>query len=101
MQEVEEQLREGRPGDDLEAQGAHPLAIDAQRSINRRDFDPQREARRGEDVARSTPAPLPASMLRENDRLRLDLMKADEDRYPAQYRAFIERYLQRLNGSPK
>lgn len=103
MQEVEEQLREGRPGDDLEERETRILSrlLDAQRSINRRDFDPQREARRGEDVARSSPAPLPASMLRENDRLRLDLMKADEDRYPAQYRAFIERYLQRLNGSPK
>jgi DNA repair exonuclease SbcCD ATPase subunit len=103
MEQVEEQLRSGEPGADLEERQNHILSrmLDAQRSINRRDFDPQREARRGEDVARSSPPPLPAAMLRDDERLRLDLMKADADRYPAQYRALVERYLQRLNGSPR
>lgn len=103
MQEVEEQMRSGQPGDDLEEKQTHILSrmLDAQRSLNRRDFDPEREAQRGEDVARSSPAELPAGLMRENDRLRFDLMRAGADRYPAQYRALIERYLQRLNGSPK
>jgi hypothetical protein len=103
MQQVEEQLRQGMPGEDLEERQTNILSrlLDAQRSLNRRDFDPQRESRTGTDAARATPAPLPASLLRENDRLRLDLMKADEDRYPAQYRSLIERYLQRLNGSAR
>ncbi len=104
MQDVEEELRQGLPpSSDLEERQNRILSrlLDAQRSINRRDFDPQRESRPGEDVARVSPAPLPAAMLRESDRLRLDLMKADADRYPAQYRALIERYLQRLNGSPQ
>jgi hypothetical protein len=103
MQQVEEQLRQGMPGDDLEERQTNILSrlLDAQRSLNRRDFDPQRESRTGADAVRATPAPLPASLLRENDRLRLDLMKADEDRYPAQYRSLIERYLQRLNGSAR
>ena len=103
MQQVEEELRQGTPGDDLEERQTKILSrmLDAQRSLNRRDFDPQRESRSGADVARAAPAPLPASLLRENDRLRRDLMKADEDRYPSQYRALIERYLQRLNGSPR
>jgi len=39
--------------------------------------------------------------MRENDRLRLDLLKAEADRYPAQYRAFIEAYLRSLNGSQR
>ena len=101
MQEAEEMLRRGDTGPDLEERQTHILSrlLDAQRSINRRDFDPERESRRGEDVAHAAPEPLPESMLRENDRLRLVLMKADADRYPAQYRALIERYLQRLNGS--
>jgi hypothetical protein len=38
-------------------------------------------------------------MLQENDRLRLDLLKAELDRYPAQYRAFVEAYLRSLNGA--
>lgn len=75
--------------------------LDAARSINRRDYEPERESRSGLDATRPSPAELPGSLLRENDRLRFDLLKADADRYPAQYRAFIERYLQRLNGSPR
>jgi hypothetical protein len=103
MQQVEEQLRGGQPGDDLEERQNKILSrmLDAARSINRRDYDPERESRTGQDVPRRSPAELPAAMLRENDRLRFDLLKADADRYPAQYRAFIERYLQRLNGSPR
>jgi hypothetical protein len=50
-------------------------------------------------VIRSSAPELPQELLRENDRLRLDLLKAEADRYPAQYRAFIEAYLRRLNGS--
>jgi myosin heavy subunit len=103
MQAVEEQLREGQPGGDLEERQNRILSrmLDAARSLNRRDYDPERESRTGADLARPSPAALPASLLRENDRLRFDLLKAEADRYPAQYRAFIESYLQRLNGSPR
>lgn len=101
MQQVEEQLRQGSTGGDLEEKQVHILSrlLDAQRSVNRQDFDPQRESKPGEDVTRVSPAPLPAELLRENDRLRLDLLKAEADRYPAQYRAFVEAYLRSLNGS--
>jgi len=103
MQAIEEQLRDGQPGDDLEERQNRVLSrmLDAARSINRRDYDPERESRVGIDPNRASPAELPPSLLRENDRLRFDLLKADADRYPAQYRAFIERSLQRLNGSPR
>jgi hypothetical protein len=101
MQQVEEALREGRTDGDLEEKQQRIMSrlLDAQRSINRRDFEPQRESRPGEDVVRSSPAELPRELLRENDRLRLDLLKAQADRYPAQYRAFVETYLRSLNGS--
>ncbi len=101
MKEVEEALRSGPPGDDLEQKQDRILSrlLDAQRSVNRRDFDPTRESRPGEDLARSSPAPLPAELLRESDRLRLGLLKADADRYPAQYRTLIESYLRALEGS--
>ncbi len=99
MKEVEEALREGDAGGDVEEKQERILSrmLDAQRSVNRRDFDPQRESRPGEDAARRSPAELPADLLRESDRLRLDLLKAQADRYPAQYRAFIEAYLRSLN----
>lgn len=103
MKEVEEQLQQGATDGDVEEKQTKILSrlLDAQRSLNRRDFDPEREARRADDIARPSPAALPADLLRENDRLRLDLLKAGADRYPAQYRAFIEAYLRSLGGSPK
>jgi hypothetical protein len=101
MKEVEERLRQGALGESVEQQQVHILSrlLDAQRSLNRQDFDPQRESRAGVDIARASPAEIPLEMLRTSDRLRLDLMKSEADRYPAQYRAFVEAYLRALNGS--
>jgi chromosome segregation ATPase len=101
MKDVEEVLRSGATDGELEQKQQRILSrlLDAQRSLNRRDFDPQRESRPGEDIARQSPAQLPADLLRENDRLRLDLLKAEADRYPVQYRSFVEAYLKSLNGS--
>jgi hypothetical protein len=103
MDQVEESIRQGDLGDDLEQKQTQILSrlLDAQRSIHRRDFDPEREARRGEDIARPTPTALSKDLFRENDRLRQDLLKADADRVPSQYRTLIEAYLRALNGSPK
>jgi hypothetical protein len=100
MEAAEEVMRAGRADADLEEKQQRILSrmLDAQRSIHRRDFDPEREARRGEDVARRAPGELPAELLRESDRLRLDLMKIENDRYPPRYRAFIESYLRSLNS---
>ncbi len=101
MKEVEEALKQGSTGGDLDEKQQRILSrlLDAQRSVNRRDYDPERESRPGEDVARRSPAELPPELLRVNDRLRLDLLKAGADRYPAQYRAFVELYLRSLNGT--
>jgi hypothetical protein len=103
MKEVEELLRDGASDPSLEEKQTRILSrmLDATRSLNRRDFDPERESRPGEDLARGTPSELPPELLRQSDRLRLDLLKADADRYPAQYRSFIEAYLKSLNRSPK
>jgi hypothetical protein len=99
MKQVEEALREGQVGDALEQKQQHILSrmLDAQRSVNRQDFEPRRESRPGEDTGRNAPPALPAELLRESDRLRLDLLKAQADRYPSQYRSFIEAYLRALN----
>jgi hypothetical protein len=101
MKEAEEIIRQGAIDDELEQKQQHILSrlLDAQRSVNRREFDPQRESRPGEDIARESPPELPAELLRQNDRFRQDLLKSELDRYPTQYRAFVEAYLRRLNGS--
>ena len=103
MKDVEEVLRDGATDPSLEEKQTRILSrmLDATRSLNRRDYDPERESRPGEDLARQSPAELPRELLRESDRLRLGLLKAEADRYPAQYRAFIETYLKALNGSPR
>jgi hypothetical protein len=103
MREVEETLAAGGLTGELEEKQIRILSrmLDAQRSINRRDFDPARESRPGVDVVRRSPGELPADLLRSTDRLRLDLLKAEADRYPAQYRAFIESYLRTLNGASR
>ncbi len=100
MQDVEEALRQGNTGGDLEDKQTRILSrlLDANRSVNRRDFDPQRESRPGQELSVRSAAEIPADLLHETDHLRLDLLKADADRYPAQYRAFIEAYLKSLNG---
>jgi chromosome segregation ATPase len=103
MQQVEERMRQGTMDPSLEQQQTKILSrlLDASRSINRRDFDPEREARQAEDVAHPSPAALSRDLFRENDRLRQDLLKADADRVPARYRTLIEAYLKSLNGAPK
>jgi hypothetical protein len=103
MEKAEESIRQGQLGDNLEQQQTQILSrlLDAQRSIHRRDFDPEREARRSEDVAHPSPAALAKELFRENDRLRQDLLKANADRVPARYRSLIEAYLRALNGAPK
>jgi hypothetical protein len=103
MQKAEESIRQGEMGDELEQKQTQILSrlLDAQRSVHRRDFDPQREARRGEDVAHPSPGALPRELFRENDRLRQDLLKADADRVPARYRSLIEAYLRALNGASR
>src|SRR5206468_1173389 len=95
MHEVEEVLERGSTDGSLEEKQVRILSrlLDAQRSVNRRDFDPQRESRPGEDIARVSPPEIPADLLRQTDRLRLDLLKSESDRYPAQYRAYVEAYL--------
>lgn len=101
MKDVEETLESGSASGDLEEKQNRILSrlLDASRSVNRRDFDPERESRAGQDALRASAPELPREMLRENDRLRLDLLKAEADRYPAQYRSFIEAYLRKLNGA--
>lgn len=101
MEEVEEALREGTVPNDLAEKQQRILSrlLDAQRSVHRRDYDPEREAERAQDVLQPSPPELSDDLLKQSDRLRLDMLKAESDRYPSQYRAFIEAYLRSLNGT--
>lgn len=103
MKDVEEAIREGSNLGELPERQQRILSrlLDAQRSVHRRDFDPERESRTADQVPSVSAPELSPDLLRQSDRLRLDLLKAESDRYPAQYRAFIEAYLRSLNGTRK
>ncbi len=98
MKEVEKLLERGRLDDDTLARQQKILSrmLDAQRSLNRRDFEEQRESRTGREIARPSPADLRADLMTKDDRLRYDLLRAQAEKYPTEYRALVEAYLRKL-----
>jgi cation diffusion facilitator CzcD-associated flavoprotein CzcO len=101
MEEVAKKLQEGRLDTDLTERQNRILSrlLDAQRSVNRREFDDQRESRTGEDAARPSPPPLARALLEPKARAERDLLRARAERYPAEYRDLVESYLRRLQES--
>ena len=101
MSAVEQNLKQGRLNDETLARQQKILSrmLDAQRSLNKRDFDDQRESHAGQEVARLTPAALRAELLRREDRVRSDLLRAQAEKYPGEYRSLVEAYLRRLGAS--
>ncbi|HVP40029.1 MAG TPA: DUF4175 family protein, partial [Candidatus Saccharimonadales bacterium] len=70
--------------------------LDAQRSINRRDRDPQRWSRPGEDVARPSPGALPQALLQKPQRGGLDLLRDRKDPVPRAFLPAVEQYFRNL-----
>ncbi|HEV8480814.1 MAG TPA: hypothetical protein VGR66_08455 [Candidatus Eisenbacteria bacterium] len=101
MDEVAKQLQQGRIDPDLTERQNKILSrlLDAQRSVNRREFDDQRESRSGDDVTRPSPPPLARDLLQPKDRAERDLLRARAERYPAEYRDLVEAYLRKLQES--
>jgi len=101
MEAVEQNLRKGRLDDETLARQQKILSrmLDAQRSLNKRDFDDQRESNQGRDASRPSPAALRAELLKREDRVRSDLLRAQAEKYPGEYRALVEAYLRRLGAN--
>ena len=101
MKRVVESLRNGELDPETMARQEKILSrmLDAQRSLNRRDFDEKREARTGITIARPAPADLRAGLLEREQRTRYDLLRARAEKYPGEYRALVEAYLRRLGAS--
>jgi hypothetical protein len=101
MKQVEEKIRAGDLDDETLEQQQKILSrmLDAQRSLHRRDFEEKRESNTGRDIARSSPAELRADLLKREDRARYDLLRAQAEKYPSEYRALVEAYLRRLGSS--
>ena len=101
MEEVARSLREQRLDGEVSERQNRILSrlLDAQRSVNRREFDERRESRPGEEALRPPPPELPAALTDGRERTQRDLLRARAERYPAEYRDQVESYLRRLQES--
>lgn len=98
MEEVARSLRDRRLDGEVSDRQNRILSrlLDAQRSVNRREFDERRESRSGEEAVRVPPAELPGSLTGGRERAPRDLLRARAERYPSEYRDQVESYLRRL-----
>jgi hypothetical protein len=70
--------------------------LDAQRSLNRRDFSAKRQARTAQDIVRQSPASMQNSTLPDLDRMRKDVLEAAREGYTKEYLDLIEKYYNAL-----
>jgi hypothetical protein len=99
--QVAQDLKHGRLEDDTLERQQKILSrmLDATRSIHRRDYEEQRESNHGVDIARPSPADLRAGLLKRTDRVQGDLLRAQAEKFPGEYRTLVESYLRRLGAT--
>lgn len=73
--------------------------LDAQRSINERDFEKNRESFSGQDFNLDSPSQLNLSNEQAKDMLREELLKSIKEGYSKDYEDLIRRYFENLNNS--
>lgn len=73
--------------------------LDAQRSINERDFEKNRTSQSGKNLETESPEPLNLSDEETRNRLRDELMKAVNEGYKKDYRELIKKYFEQLEKS--
>lgn len=69
--------------------------LDAQRSVHRRDYSRQRQARSGQDVIRRGPSDINLGNF-DNEKLAEDIKKALSEKYPRRYESEIREYFRAL-----
>jgi hypothetical protein len=70
--------------------------LDAQRSMQERDFESRRRAETGHPVPAAPPGPLDLSTAESRSRLRQDLLRALEQGYARDYEELIRKYFEAL-----
>ena len=71
--------------------------LDAQRSINQRDFEEQRESSEGNQFSRESPGEINLSAEERKDRIREELMKAKKEGYSPDYEELIRKYYEAID----
>lgn len=96
MQEVITDMRTEKLDDELVQKQERILSklLDAQRSINERDFEKERESNTGTNITRQSPAEL--YLKKKNDLLRDALLKSIQEGYLKDYEDLIRKYYEAL-----
>jgi hypothetical protein len=98
MQEVVSDLNTEKLNDELVQKQERILSrmLDAQRSINERDFEKERESFTGENINRESPAELNLSSKKGRDKIRDEYNNAVQEGYSSDYQNLIKRYYESL-----
>jgi hypothetical protein len=101
MKEVVSGLNTQKIDDDLIRKQDKILSklLDAQRSINERDFEKNRESFSGQNFNQESPSELLLNDERAKDILREELLKSLKEGYSKDYQELIRRYFQTLEDS--
>jgi hypothetical protein len=98
MQEVITDLHGEKLDDNLIQKQENILSklLDAQKSINERDYEKERESRSGETVLRELPAELDLTAPNSQNKIRDELNKAVKEGYTRDYEELIRKYYETL-----
>lgn len=96
MQEVVSDMKTQKLNDEVIQKQERILSklLDAQRSINDRDFEKERESNSGKEIAQKSPAEL--NLQKSKNRLKDELMKAVQEGYSKDYESLIRKYYEAL-----
>jgi hypothetical protein len=100
MQEVVSDMQTERLNDELVQKQEKILSrlLDAQRSINERDYEKERESFTGENFNRKSPAEINLSSEKSKDLIKDELNKAGREGYSKDYENLIRKYFEALQG---
>jgi hypothetical protein len=97
MEEVVTDMKTGKLDDQLVQKQERILSrlLDAQKSINERDYEKQRESNSGQNVIRQSPADLNL-YLKDRNKLKDELNNAVNEGYSKDYEELIRKYYEQL-----
>ena len=103
MREVVTNLQSQKMNDDLVKQQEKILSrlLDAQKSMNERDYEKDRKSDTGKNYARSSPSELNLDSEEGKNKLRDELMKSIREGYKKDYEDMIRKYFEALEKSEK
>jgi uncharacterized protein with NRDE domain len=98
MEEVVKNMTSEQLDDKTVQQQEHILSklLDAQRSINQRDYEDKRESKSGKDIVGESPAELNLSSQKAKNSVRDELNKSVQEGYSKDYEELIRKYYELL-----